>query len=155
MTLTVKDSGTSREITRAYVRQGGALRTIREIKVLDGGTLRTVAVFADPLSVTASGVSGNGTGTSSQTVTTTETTAIVSGGFAPYTYSWTLFTNDGGTPSTAISPTSASTRFQKANVAPDATWADIWQVTVTDAVGGTATAAISAQFSNFNFGGSA
>ena len=155
MPLKIRDSGTLREISRLYIRQSGVNRPIRTLKVLDGGTLRTVAVFADPLSVTASGVSGNGTGTSSQTVTTTETTAIVSGGFAPYTYSWALFTNDGGTPSTAISPSSASTRFQKASVAPDATWTDIWQVTVTDAVGGTATAAISAQFSNFNFGGSA
>lgn len=155
MPLKILDAGTLRTITRLFIRQSGVDRRIRTLKVMDGGTLRTVATFADPLSVTAGGVAGNGTGGSTQTVQTSQTTAIVSGGFSPYTYQWTLITNEGGTPSFAVSPTSAATVFRKPNVDPDASWTDIFQVTVTDAVGSTATASIGVQFSNFNFGGTA
>lgn len=153
MGLKIQDAGTLRTITRLYIRQGGVNRRIRTLKIMDGGTLRTVATFADTLSVSADGASGNGPGTGPSNVTTDSTTAVVSGGFAPYTYAWSLVTNGGGTASTATNPTSATTAFQKANVPQDASYTDVWQVTVTDAVGSTATAAASAQFSNFNFGG--
>ena len=153
MAFTIPDGGTSRTITRAYVRQDGVTRAVKRIQVMDGGALRTVATFADAMSVTVGGAVGNAYGSGPANVTTNNTTAVVTGGFSPYTYAWSLVSNGGGTASTATNPTSATTAFQKVNVPQDASYTDVWQVTVTDAVGSTATAATSAQFSNFNFDG--
>lgn len=145
MALKIHDAGTLRTITRGYVKQAGILRTLREIKVMDGGTLRTVAVFADPLTVTASGAYAEG---ESSTLTTDSATASPSGGFAPYTYSWALLTNGGGGASTAATPSMASTTFTKTGVSIGATFTDTWRVTVTDSSGQTATADVSATFYN-------
>ena len=143
MALKIQDAGTLREITRLYIRQSGVNRRIRTLKVMDGGTLRTVAVFADPLSVTASGVSGTGT---SSVVTTNTTTATPSGGFGPYTYVWTRISAGAADPSTATSSLSATTAFRKTGMAPGQFAQDFWRVTVTDSIGSTATADISATF---------
>ena len=153
MSLKVQDAGTLRTITNLYIRTAGGNRRIRTLKVMVGGTLRTVATFADTMSVTVGGAVGNAYGSGPANVTTNNTTAVVTGGFSPYTYAWSLVSNGGGTASTATNPTSATTAFQKVNVPQDASYTDVWQVTVTDAVGSTATAATSAQFSNFNFDG--
>lgn len=143
MTIKVRDAGTLRTITSMKVRQAGITRTIRTAKVYDGSTLRTVAIFADPLSVTSPG--GTVTGNSS-TLTTENVTATPSGGFAPYTYSWALTTNGGGTASTTSASTSATTTFTKTNLTPEADVTDEWTVTVTDALGSTAQAVVPVTF---------
>lgn len=132
MAIMVQDAGALRTITGITVKQAGVLRTIRQVKVQDGGVLRTVATFADPLAVAsdAAGKSGN-----SSTLTTSNVTASVSGGFAPYTYAWTLETNGGGTASTTSAPTMATTTFTKTNLLPESDVTDVWRCTVTDDTG--------------------
>ena len=146
------DAGATRDITGLKVKQSGVIRNIRTIRVMDDGTLRTVAVFADPLTVNANDVSGSGAGTSGATVTTSQSLAAPSGGFGPYTYAWTLFSNSGGTASTALTPSSASTAFRKTNVGAESAVTDSWQVTVTDSVGSTASTIITAAFVNISGG---
>lgn len=143
MAITILDGGTLRTITKAYVKQAGVLRAIRTIKVQDGGTLRTVATFADPLSVF---VTDTGKVASSSTMTTDPATASPSGGFAPYTYAWTLVTNGGGAASTANTPTLASTTFTKTGLSPGSDITDVWRCTVTDALGNTASDVGNANF---------
>lgn len=135
MALKILDAGTLRTIKTLYIRQSGVMRRIRTMKVMDGGTLRTVAVFADPMTVSANGTSQT---SSSGTITAGPVAANVSGGFAPYAYAWVLETNLSGAPSTANSPTLASTTFTKTSVPPSSEQSDLWRVTVTDALGDTA-----------------
>jgi len=42
MPVSIRQSGSKRDIANVYVRDGGTLRTIRKIYVRDSGTLRTV-----------------------------------------------------------------------------------------------------------------
>lgn len=143
MTFRIQDAGTLRTITKGTVRVAGINRPLKTIKVQDGGSLRLVATFADPLSVTAGG--GLATGASSS-LTTNSVTATPSGGFAPYTYAWTLITNGGRNASTAGSPTSATTTFTKTGLINGDSIDDTWRVTVTDSIGQTATADTTASF---------
>lgn len=149
----VRDSGALRTITAMYAKQAGVMRRIKTVKVMSGGTLRLVARFADPLTVSASPTSGAGNGAGTQTVTSGTSTATPSGGFSPFTYSWTLVSSGGGTASTANSPSSASTTFSKPNVAVNDAYTDTWRVTVTDSLGDTATDDITVTFSNISTGG--
>lgn len=153
MALKIQDAGTLRTITGLKIKQAGVLRTIKKLYVQDGGTLRLVARFADPLTVSATNIGGSGNGAATQTVTTPSRTATVAGGFSPFTYSWTLVSSGGGTPSTAGTPTMAATTFSKPNVAVNETYQDIWRVTVTDDSGDTATDTLVVTFSNFSTGG--
>lgn len=143
MTFRIQDAGTLRTITKGTVRVAGINRPLKTIKVQDGGSLRLVATFADPLSVTAGG--GLAAGASSS-LTTNSVTATPSGGFAPYTYAWTLITNGGRNASTAGSPTSATTTFTKTGLINGDSIDDTWRVTVTDSIGQTATADTTASF---------
>lgn len=153
MAIKIKDAGTLRTIKKGYVKVGGVLRPIKRVLVNDNGTVRTVAVFADPLTVTASNVSGTGNGSTGATAVTNTTTAAPAGGTAPYTYAWTLLTNGGGTASYATNPSSATTAFVKTGMAQSTSFTDTWRVTVTDANGETATAGVFAVFSNGSTGG--
>ncbi|WPZ05481.1 hypothetical protein [Pelagerythrobacter marinus] len=143
MSLQIRDAGTLRTITRLTIRQAGVNRSIRTLKVMDGGVLRTVAIFADPLAVTAPDTNGH---QDSSTVITNLITATPSGGFSPYTYAWSLIANGGASPSTATAPTSAGTSFSKSGLIPGQTVTDTWRVTVTDSLGQTASHDISATF---------
>lgn len=143
MPLTIQDAGTSRTITSGKVRVAGVTRNLKTIKVQDGGSLRLVAKFADPLAVTAGGALATG---SSSSLTTNTITANVTGGFAPYTYAWTLIANGGRNASTASNASGASTSFTKTGLISGDSIDDTWRVTVTDSLGDTATADTTATF---------
>lgn len=153
MPLKILDSGTLRTIQTLYIRQSGVNRRIRSLKVMDGGTLRTVAVFADPLTVSASptSVSGTQSGEGPITVNTSSTTATPSGGLGPFTYSWAYVS--GGISASANSPASATTSFRAEP--PPGSFTSTMRVTVTDAFGQTATADVSATFNNVYSGAGA
>ena len=140
--ITVQDAGTPRTITRIRVKQAGVLRDVSVVTVRDGDTNRVV--FAGALEVNAGFAYAEGP---SSTLTTNTTTANASGGIPPYSYQW-VRTASTGTPSTASNAAMASTSFTKTNVPNGTLQNDTWQVTVTDAVGQTATDATIVGFSN-------
>lgn len=145
MALQIRDGGTLRTITDLTIRQAGVNRRIRTLQVLDDGVLRTVAQFADPLSanVSPSSVTGIEGDNSTVEVTTGLVTASPIGGRAPFSYSWAR-TSGVGSIDSALS---ASTRFS-AFVDPFANENGTFQVTITDDAGQTATASVSANFTN-------
>lgn len=148
MTLRVMEGGNLRAITNLMVKQAGVLRSIRTVKVMDGGALRTVATFADLLTVEASpaNVSGTQASASAIRVNTDVTTAGPSGGLAPFSYSWAKVSEVGA----ANSPSMATTDFG-ATISPG-TQTGTFRVTVTDAVGHTATDDVTATFTNVGGG---
>jgi hypothetical protein len=143
MTLKVRHQGALRTISRLSVRVGGRLRQLRTLKVMHDGELRLVANFAPPLSVSVSPNFVSGAAfplkPQAQVVTTGYATATPSGGRAPYTYSWSG--------SDANSPTRASTSFTR-TVPAESEIEETHTVTVTDSMGTSASASVTAIFSN-------
>ena len=153
MALGVRDAGTLRTALKLRVKHDGVLRDAKVLKIMADGELRTAAVFAGELSVTANDAQGNPKAGSTADVTTSNSSATVSGGVGPYTYAWTIVSSGGGNASTALSPASASTMFRKTAVPDGAAYVDTWKVTVTDSFGTTATDTISATFQNIEIPG--
>lgn len=149
MTMKVRIDGVLRTISNGYVRVGGQRKRLTAIKARSGGSLRTIVQFADPLSVniTPTTISGAVIGSGTQPVTTDAATATPTGGLGPFTYAWTVIA---GAPITINNSTSASTTATK-SVGPGDSETGTLQVTVTDAIGQTATDTIDAFFNNFNF----
>ncbi len=75
--------------------------------------------------------------------TTGSTTVSVTGGVAPYTYSWALFSGD---ILTVNSPTSATTTFTKTSLPLPGSVSATYRCTVTDSTGGTPLTAIADVF---------
>ena len=76
------------------------------------------------------------------TITSEVITVTPSGGTVPFTYAWTRLSGAG----IALSPTSASTVFQATSVL--ATKIGVFRCTATDALGNTATAEVTLEFTN-------
>lgn len=145
----VRDAGITRTITGMLVKHAGSTRRVKSVKVMQGGTLRTVAQFASTLSasVTPSAVVGGAASNFPATVTTQTATATPSGGAAPYTYSWVNVSGYGS----INRPTQAGTSFTA--TVPTGTFHGVFRVTITDAIGQTATADVTASFTNYGGGG--
>jgi len=99
------------------------------------------------VSLSTPSVSGAVAYTTDSPVNTSGVTATVTGGEAPYTYAWS---QDSGSPASALAPSSATTSFQFASVAPYETQTAGFVVVVTDRFGSTATSvAVSALGANY------
>lgn len=138
---------------------GGAYKTVDSIKVCAGGVWKPVAstrlspagvwkvgeIFTRPLSlaITPATVSGSGEIGRALLIFTDAATATPTGGSAPYTYAWTRLTGSGA----AFSPTAAATKFS-ATVPASTLYSGTFRCTVTDALGATAIASVSASFEN-------
>lgn len=148
MTIKVLDAGTLRTARDLKVMQAGVVRRTRAVKIMHGGTLRTVATFADPLaaSVSPSSVSGIQSAPGEYPVVTGPSTAAPVGGTAPFTYAW-VSVSGYGSPN---NPTANSTNFT-ADILPG-TYGGTFRVTITDAYGQTASADVSATFTNLGGG---
>lgn len=146
MTITIKHEGVLRPITGIKVMYGGTLRTIRSVKVMEGDTLRTVALFAPPISLSVSPSSSFASVTSASVVavTTRNVTAFVTGGTAPFSYSWA---QTSGQPASIYSPTNATTKFSMA-LGPGSDEDAQFTCTVTDSLGLTASAVAFVNFRN-------
>ena len=129
-------SGAWRTAKRGEVLIGGAWRQITRGEVYRGGSWAKCLTFAGPLSVSAYNVTGRTSNRKPANVTSTDSVATPTGGFAPYTYAWA--SPDGVTP---LSPSMARTAF-RAPVAPGDTNYYTARVTCTDALGTVATADI-------------
>jgi hypothetical protein len=105
---------------------------------------RTLQASASPTSVTGA---YNGSSTSPQNITTGNVLASAVGGRAPYTYAWSQL---GASPDTWTigSSTSAITSFTAQSIGPGSAAFAQFLVTVTDAVGMTASAVVNAEANN-------
>lgn len=143
MPIVIRDhTNTPRTVTAIQVRDAtNTPRTISEVWVRDSNNVpRRVFSLFTPLSVTLSHPTVSGVTFGSGVATTNSTTALPSGGVAPYSYVWTLITYSNGVPPTALSPNSATTSFRQTNIASDSSDSAEFRVTVTDDQGNTAQA---------------
>lgn len=148
MAIKIKDAGgTLRTITSIKVQDGGTLRPVQTVKILDGSTLRTVAELVSSLTVAITPDTIEGGGRNSG-ITSNAATATPTGGLAPYTYAWVITS---GT-ATATSPTLATTTFRQEGIPEDTVMVATAQVTVTDAIGQTATDTTGMTFTRTYFG---
>lgn len=144
--------GAWRDLTSAKISIDGiSWKTItRGVACVDGTNWVTIANFVPALSVSVHPAIANGFASPlkpiPQTVNTSSLTATPAGGKAPFTYSWSTLSHTGSSP-TITSPTSASTTAS-AVVAANTDQTATVQVTVTDALGSTATATGTFFFSN-------
>lgn len=138
--------GAWRDLTSAKVCIDGInWKTItRGLACVDGTNWVPIANFVPPLSVSISpDAQGLASSNKPTRVVTNAVTATPTGGKAPFSYVWSLLS---GSP-TITSPTNASTTFSQV-VAPGGSASATARVTVTDALGSTATADVSISFEN-------
>lgn len=156
--MDILDRGGWRSPSLVEVRAGDAIRRVLRTEVYVGGAWRVgerfivaLAASANPLTVGKAGeeyiqyTSGDPYEGDiyklNQTQIFTETTAIsVVGGASPFTYSWSLVSGTGE----IDTPNSAATFFTKSSAAPGTT--GLFQCTVTDALGATATVQVTANY---------
>ena len=142
--------GAWRTITKGEAYVGGKWRTLTRAEMYIDGEGRQVISVIPPLSVSVSPSSVTGFANPTKPIQATAisngTTATPSGGQAPYTYHWTVGSYTGSLPAIA-SPNTASTYFSK-SVPADSEQDASFVVTVTDNLGKTATATVSASFFN-------
>jgi hypothetical protein len=139
MTMQVRFGGAWKSISGAKAYVAGAWRNVVAIKGYVDGTWVDLATLTSPmtLSVSPSTVAGSGT---LSAVLTVPATATPVGGSAPFTYSWV---KQSGGNIIALSQTSASTRFQGADMAVLETRTAVFRCTCTDSLGTVRTADVS------------
>lgn len=158
MSVLVRLGGAWRTITGAQVFSGGSWRTLVAIQVYSGGAWRQVANFSPP------GTGGGGGGTLSLSLSTysisssahnvadqTSSTVTVtpSGGTAPYTYVWSLDSQDGLATYSITTPTAATTSVEASGIPLGSTVGCAISCHVTDSLGATASiGSVSANFTN-------
>lgn len=146
--MNVYANGGWRAPSACRIYAGGAWRTVTRVQVYKGGAWRTGATFADPLtaSLTATPtdvlVSSNTIGYGSSILTATP-----SGGVAPYTYSHAI-TDHLGSVSPSLSTPTMATTYLNGGAYYTTTDEVAVTVTITDAIGQTATASVGVQFTN-------
>lgn len=144
--MRAREGGTWRTLRRGRTRTGGQWRNLTRAVAYQGGAWRNAANFVEPPTLAITGTPFgiiNGSGT----VVTGIVTATPSGGLGPYTYAWT---RTGGAAASIASPASASTTFNLFLNAPDSQSAT-FQCVVTDALGSTASASVTATFNAITF----
>lgn len=152
----VRDATTSRSFKAVRFRDNGnALRVANALRFRDAGNvLRGSAGSASSLSATLSAdyVSGAVNSSASRPVTTRLVTAIPSGAVDPCTFAWAQTDATAGW--TINNPSSASTTFTAASLAPGSDLDGTFACTVTDAGGhSVVTAEVSAHAMNISSGG--
>lgn len=133
MGIAVRDSGNVlRSISGVKMRDAtNVLRTIQTIKMRDAGNVLRVVYSAMSAVASPNSVSGTvGSFSGSASVVSNSTTAVPTGGVAPYTYAWAYASGDTGI--AANSASAATTTFSK-TLATGVSIAAIFDCTVTDA----------------------
>jgi hypothetical protein len=146
--MNVRLNGAWRTIDSGKVYLNGAWRTLNYANAYISGSWRKVATFIAQLTLAISPTSVHATNSS----TTGTATATPSGGLGPFTYAWTLVSNSGVTGPQIASPTTASTQFY-GTPTDGSSGSCVFRCTVTDSLGSTATADITATFATIPLGG--
>ena len=137
-----RTEGAWREVTTGRVRVGGAWKTLVRARAYIGGAWKDIATFTLPLTVTPSPSSAVANRIGAGTATTSAVTATPSGGLSPFTYAWARISGTGGTINSA---TSATTTFSRV-MGEDEVATNVFRCTVSDSLGGTATADVTVDF---------
>lgn len=139
-------AGAWRTLGRGEILIGGQWKRLTRAEGYIGGEWRTIAAFVPNLSVAVEPFYAEGfvnpPHASPEFVTTNVVTATPSGGLGPYSYYWTA----------GNSRSTASTSFTL-YVPGDTEIRDSAIVTVTDALGATASAVVETSFFNLSQGG--
>lgn len=126
------------------------VKRVRRIRIMDtGDVLRTIFTGFDSITAIISPAPLVAFSFNNSTVSDTAT-AIVTGGVAPFTYSWTVVSNSGVIP-TIAGATTASPTFTQTGVFVETFETAVFRVSITDAIGQTATVDLSAEFYNQSF----
>lgn len=143
-------AGAWRSLTRAELYIGGKWRTVTRAEYWNGSSWKQAASFVPPLSVAVSPATASGSAMplkpQPQVVSTGALTATPSGGKAPFAYSWSIISHTGSLPS--LGNSAVASTIATATVAANTDQTAIAQVTVTDALGSTASATGTFSFSN-------
>ena len=142
--MKVRISDVSHSVTGGLVAVAGASKAITRVLVGVVGATKNAEIFAPPMSVSVSPASVSGFRYGSGNCYTDTTTATPTGGSAPYTYAWVKTEGFGA----AVAPSSSATSFVQYLTAEDSEYG-VFQVTVTDAHGFTASASVYAYFTSF------
>lgn len=141
--VSVLTPGGLKEVTRWQGLHLGVVRLFRTLRVMDASELRYVGSFIPPISLSVAPGEAFGGAFGGQ-VTTNTVTASVSGGQSPYSYAWSLISNNNpGTPF-ATNPANATSAFSGL-VGGDA----VFRVTATDALGSVTSADIFVNFASY------
>lgn len=152
MGMKVRKGGTWRDITAVQIFANGAWRQLQAIKIFKSSAWRTIAFSTSsggggggPMTLTVSPTSST-TERAAATIVSPPYTATPTGGNAPYTYGWSIVTQDDrfyafGNAYVATTTITASSLIEGIE-------ADVsFRCVVTDAVGATATSnTVSASF---------
>lgn len=145
----VRDASADRTINAIRVIDAtGVDRNITEARIID--TTGTDRVFfsaggGGTLSANASPNPVSGTTAGTGTAVSNSTTVTPTGGTTPYTYAWARTSYSHPTvPPTIGSPASATTTFTQTSIGTGEDYAATFRCTVTDSLGATATADVSA-----------
>lgn len=137
----VRVSSALKDISSGAVQVDGSLKPLARIAYYNESDVVNLKIFTTTMTATVSptgvseGISGGGTATT-ESVTTTPT-----GGTAPYTYAWVKTSGEG----TILNPNNATTRFSH-SLANEDEATGIFECTVTDSLGATASATATASF---------
>lgn len=146
--MNIYANGGWRTPSAAEIYAAGGWRVITRAQCYSGGSWRTVATFASSLTASLIAtptdvlVSSNTIGYGSSILTATP-----SGGVAPYTYSHAI-TDHLGSVSPSLSTPTMATTYLNGGAYYTTTDEVAVTVTITDAIGQTATASVGVQFTN-------
>ena len=149
MSPDIRVGGSWRSIARGEVFLGGSWRTLTRGEVYKGGAWHPLFTFTSSLSVSVTplpAVTYTSPPHPTSSIASLFMTAAPSGGLAPYTYLYSVVSSTGAVPVIGP-PTNATTNISK-TVPAFADITDSFNVTVTDALGATASASFSIEFIN-------
>lgn len=148
--LRFRADGAWREPQRIRVYQGGAWRLVKRAYVYASGAWRQFYTGVDALTVGFESPFNDFSSVENTTVSGS-VGAVPSGGLAPFSYTWSVFTFSAGATPTLTAPSSATTTVIQTGVAPEALETATLQVVVNDSAGQTATGTVDVSFTHISF----
>lgn len=153
MTIKIRTGSGTSGIRSIRVREALNTKRAARVKLRTGlgvGDLDQVFTGVDPLAITFDPASADFVSFEDTTVSGS-ITANVSGGLAPFSYSWSVLSFSAAATPTLTAPIFATTTVIQTGVAPEALETATLQVVVNDSAGQTATATVPVSFNHITF----